>query len=195
MFHKIVILVFVMVFTFVGCQQPDNSATKQQKTIAQKTNKSEEGRTRPPEKKPALSVEEISVFFPEVKGYTREGAPKGNTADFSKFSVTQAEQVYQAKNGETVKITLFDYNDAVPLQSSAKAAIEKAALIENDRQLTKGVDLGIKGVSAMIVVQKADNSAHLTVSAGDRFLVTIQGTGEATVTEIGKNMSYEAMLK
>ena len=197
--HKWVIFTFFTALLWIGCQSADNSSTKQE---AQQTATINKNKAAPPKdtkvessKKPALTVEQMSAFFPSLEGYTKKGEPKGNSADFSKFSVSQVEQAYSSQDGQEAKVTIFDYNDASPLQSAAQAAIEKAVLIENDRQLTKAVDLGIDGVASMLVVQKADNSAHLTISAGNRFLVTIQGKGEELVTMIGKEMPYDTMIK
>ena len=190
---KWVMITLFFLFMGVACQQNESSSA------ITEPDKQEQDKVVPNgDDKAATSIspdvlKTLSAYFPEFEGFKKEGELQGNSADFNKFSISQAVQKYLSPDNKELRVTIFDYVNATALHETAKAAVEQGVNVENDKHKTSTVAFDKEGVAGLLVVQKKDNSAHLTITAADRFIVSIQGTGEEMVTKAGKAMPFDQM--
>ncbi len=128
----------------------------------------------------AIHYNKLKEYLPSISGYTIDGEPDGQISGAQGLSYSQLTAKYKSNNGkEKVKVTLVDYNAALPLYTLATAALKSNFFIENNRETTKGIDLGIEGVAGMKTIKKKDKKSNVILGVGDRFMVSIEASGQA----------------
>ncbi|MBC8081885.1 MAG: hypothetical protein H7Z21_01630 [Hymenobacter sp.] len=145
----------------------------------------------------SLPYKELQDYLPaEVSGYTA-AAPSGESMTTAGMSFSTAERKFTKDTLEvTVKIT--DYNGANQLYQGLGASLALHFESENDETLTKTAALKLDGVKGTETFHKKTGDAELTLAAGDRFLVTLNGTKQkdlALLESIAERMDLEKMAR
>lgn len=138
----------------------------------------------------ALPYKELQKYLPaSPAGYTADGGPEGQSTNMASMHMSTAEQKYK-KGDQTLKVALVDYNSAAPLFMGATAMMNSGLEIENDDQLMRGLKLDKPGMKGMETLDKKDHKASVVMGVGDRFLVTVEASGQND-TELVKSVAKE----
>jgi len=144
----------------------------------------------------ALHYDDLKAFLPNISGYQTDGDAKGNVAKVTGFGYSQVEQQY-SNGSDRVTVKIADYNGAAGLFGVATAAIKGGIHIESDKQIIKGLDLGVQDVAGIETWKKQQKNANITMAVGTRFVVTIKATNQDNtnfVKGVAKNLPLDKMV-
>lgn len=172
-----------------GCQQAQDAKNAYSavvtttKAAKEMTNNFEAAQARQEARKQhgdtmAINYKELQKFLPTtVADYAPEGTPGGESMNMSGMHLSSAEQEYK-KGEQTLKVSLVDYNSAAPLFMAATAMMNSGLEMEDDNQLTRGLNLKQDGVKGMETLDKKAHKATVVLGIGDRFLATVEASGQ-----------------
>jgi hypothetical protein len=145
----------------------------------------------------SLPYKELQAYLPAgVSGYTA-ASPSGQSTKMSGIAFSTAAREYTRDNS-TVKVELMDYNGAQQLYQGAAGLLGMGLESENDEELVKSTDLGVRGVSGMETYRKKDRQAELMLALGGRFMVKITADQQPDlqlVESVAKQMDLEKLAK
>ena len=95
------------------------------------------------------------------------------------------------KGDSDLSITIFDYQGAANMYSSASLAWVSGAKYEDDQQKAYGIE--IDGFKGWFVLDKEDNSCETIVGYKDRYIITVNVTN--VDEEFAKSLFKELNLK
>src|SRR4051812_35994303 len=126
----------------------------------------------------ALPYKDLQVYFPDVAGYARDGAPKGsdvNSPGMGSWSESSEEYV----NGDKrVSLKITDYNGAWQTFQGMTAIYGMGFKTEDDTKKYEHADLGMKHIYAYQVTYKTEKKSELVVIVNDRFMINLDSEGE-----------------
>lgn len=136
----------------------------------------------------ALPYKELQQYLPaSPAGFAPDGDPEGQSTNMGSMHLSTAGQKYR-KGEQTLSVSLVDYNSAAPLFMGATAMMNNGLEIEDDDQLLRGLKLDQPGVKGMETLDKKGHKATVTMGVGDRFLVTVEASGQND-TELVKSVA------
>jgi hypothetical protein len=136
----------------------------------------------------AISYKELQRYLPaSPAGYAPDGQPEGQSTNVANLHMSTASQEYK-KGEQTLKVALVDYNGAATLFMGATAMMNNGMEIEDDNQLMRSLKLDQPGVKGLETLDKKDHKAAVTMAVGDRFLVTVEASGQND-TELVKSVA------
>ncbi|OWY26216.1 hypothetical protein C7N43_37670 [Sphingobacteriales bacterium UPWRP_1] len=196
---NLIFLLVVSVFLVFGCKQAKE--TKENMELGQELKKAgeniqkavEEGNKRMEERRAKgdtlpIHFDKLKDFLPkEVKNFTPDGQPEGQTVGAQGMSFSMTQQRYTSGEDE-LTIIINDYNGVPSLFTMATAMIKANVTFENNDQFIKSLNLGIPDVGAMETYNKSQKEASLLLGIGDRFLVKIEAKNQKD-TELVKSVA------
>ena len=146
----------------------------------------------------AINYKELQKYLPaSAEGYATEGGPAGQSMNMGGMHLSTAEQNYK-KGDQTLKVSLVDYNSAAPLFMAATAMMNSGREMEDDNQLTRGLDLKQDGVKGMETLDKQSHKATVVLGISDRFLATVEASGQndtELVKSVAKSLNLSELAK
>ena len=143
----------------------------------------------------AMPYKDLQAFLPSIGGYEKDGNPEGQAMNMTGLSYSTTTQKYK-KGDSNIKVSITDYNAAYSMFMGVTAMMNAGFSVENDEELTHGVDLGITDVKGFETVKKKQKNATLLVAVADRFFVSLEGENmdnSDALKEIAKNMDLKAL--
>lgn len=146
----------------------------------------------------AMHYDKLKAFLPTaVSGYAPYGEVIGESNNVPGMSFSKAEQVY--KNGDkNLTVTVLDYNGIAALYTSMIAFCTPGLSIDNQEELTKGIDWEIEGVQGCKSYKKKTREASVIMGVGGRFVVTITATNQDNtdgLEALAKSLKLSEMVK
>lgn len=145
----------------------------------------------------SFPYKDLQAYLPaEVSGYTAAN-PTGQSTKMSGIAFSTAGRDF-TKDNSTVKVELMDYNGAHQLYQGAAGLLGMGLESENDEELVKSTDLGVKGVSGLETYRKKDRQAELMLAMGGRFMVKITADQQPDlqlVESVAKQMDLEKLAE
>ncbi|RSK43880.1 hypothetical protein [Hymenobacter rigui] len=145
----------------------------------------------------SLPYKDLQAYLPaEISGYTAAN-PSGQSTKMSGIAFSTAARDF-TKDNSTVKVELMDYNGAHQLYQGAAGLLGMGLESENDEELVKSTDLGVKGVSGMETYRKKDRQAELMLAMGGRFMVKITADQQPDlqlVESVAKQIDLEKLAE
>jgi hypothetical protein len=146
----------------------------------------------------ALNYKELQKYLPaSPAGFVPAGQPEGQSTNMANVHMSTASQQYQ-KGDQTVTVALVDYNGAAALFMGATAMMNNGLEIEDDQQLMRSLKLDRPGVKALETLDKQEHKATVTMGVGDRFLVTVEASGQQDtelVKTVANSLDLDALAK
>ncbi|WP_310394979.1 hypothetical protein [Hymenobacter sp.] len=146
----------------------------------------------------ALNYKELQKYLPaSPAGFAAEGTPEGQSTNMAGMHMATSSQEYK-KGDQSLEVTLVDYNGAGALFMGATAMMSSGMEIEDDNQLMRGIKTKQAGVKGMETFDKKDHKATVMLAVGDRFLLTVEATGQndtELVKSVATGMNLEALAK
>ena len=146
----------------------------------------------------AINYKELQKYLPaSAAGYATDGSPEGQSMNMGGMHLSTAEQKYK-KGDQTLKVSLVDYNSAAPLFMAATAMMNGGLEMEDDNQLTRGLNLGQADVKGLETLDKKEHKATVVLGIGDRFLASVEATGQTDtelVKSVAKNLDLSGLAK
>ncbi len=122
----------------------------------------------------AMHYEELMKFLPdEISGYKRN-EPNGGTVNMMGMSYSSAEARYENSNGNYLKITLVDYNQAYGIYQTATAMWAMGMSIDTPDEKANGVKIN-DDIAGWESFKKKTKDAQLVLGIGHRFWLSIEG--------------------
>jgi hypothetical protein len=191
---------------FIGCIACDTDQDTQRKETAKQqlqqrqsireSQKTAIGKRKERNKKGdtlALSQEELASYLPEsYKDYISEGQTVGNDFQLSGSRYAGAEQNY-LKGTAHLRITLTDYNGAVPPHAGIMAMWDTTVRTETRKVKAGGVRL-YGTMRGWELLDKRRKRAELTLAVSDRILLVIKADQQSN-TEFVKAVALSMKLK
>lgn len=205
---KTLVTALLGVACLTGCEQAQKAqesyaAISKLKDVGEKMEASmDEANTRREEREKrgdtlSMPYKDLQAYLPEgVSGYTAAN-PTGQSMKMSGIAFSTAGRDF-TKDSVTVKTELIDYNGANQLYQGASAMLGLGMESEDDDQITKSTNLGIKGAAGMATYRKKDRQAELMLAVGGRFLVKITADKQpdlALVESVAKSMDLEKLAE
>lgn len=146
----------------------------------------------------AMPYEKLKAYMPtDLQGYTADGEPEGNFVKQPGMSYSSLKQNY--KNGEkTLSITLTDFNGVAGLYTAAFGLYASGIEIENNEEILKGWKPEVGSTRGFEQFKKKTKDANVTVGAVDRFVLSVQATGQentSVVKDIAKSAKWGELEK
>lgn len=144
----------------------------------------------------ALPYKDLEAYLPEIKGYSKEGGPKGSQMNaYGMGAWSQAEQEY-INGDKRVSVKIFDYNSSQQAFMGITAVFGMGFSFEDDSKKQAPADLGVKNVAAYETLYKTDKRAEMVVVAGDRFIINIESNGvgdEDFIKSVAKSINLNEL--
>jgi hypothetical protein len=143
----------------------------------------------------AMPYKDLQAFLPTLSGYEKVGEPEGESMNMTGMSFSVASQKYK-KGEEAIKVSITDYNAAYSAFMGVTALMNAGFSVENDNEISHGVDLGIAGIKGFETIKKKNKSGNLIVAVADRFFISIDGNNIGNpdvLKEIAKGISLNSL--
>ncbi|GAA4350692.1 hypothetical protein GCM10023185_08700 [Hymenobacter saemangeumensis] len=141
----------------------------------------------------SINYKELHKLLPSaIEGYTAEGEPEGESVQMPGMQYSSTKQRYR-KGEETLSVQLVDYNGAATMFTAATAMVGTGIAVEDETQLMRSLDLGMKGVKGYEKLDKQGHQASVLLGVADRFFVTLEATGQKD-TELVKSAARQLKL-
>lgn len=136
----------------------------------------------------ALNYKELQKYLPaSPAGFAAAGAPEGQSTNVAGMHLATSSQQYE-KGDQRLTVSLVDYNSAATLFMGATAMMSAGLEVEDDNQLMRSFKPDKPGVKGLETFDKKERKATVLMGIGDRFLVTVEATGQ-TDTELVKSVA------
>jgi hypothetical protein len=143
----------------------------------------------------AMAYADLQKYLPaSIDGYTA-GKPEGGSVNMGKISYSGANITFKKDNGDFVKVTLADYNQAYNLYTSATAMWTMGVSMDNDEKKVNSVKLD-NTVGGFEEFNKKNKQAVITCGIGSRFLLGIEANNQADiqmVESVAKSMDLSKL--
>ena len=142
----------------------------------------------------AMPYQELQKYLPaDVSGYTARD-PEGQTTNVPGMSYSSARRSYTNADGESVNVTIVDYNAAVGMLG-AYAMYAKAGFSSEDaHSITRSFDPGFEYSGGWEQYNKDSKTAEVHYILSDRFLVSVE-TPNKPDTQFAKDIASSMSLK
>lgn len=143
----------------------------------------------------AMPYKDLQAYLPTLSGYEKVGEPDGESMNMTGMSFSVASQKYK-KGEESIKVSITDYNAAYSAFMGVTALINAGFSVENDNEISHGVDLGMDGIKGFETIKKKDKSGNLIVAVADRFFISIDGNNienPDVLKDIAKEISLNSL--
>lgn len=145
----------------------------------------------------ALNYEALIKYLPQnIDGFTRD-EPTGSSVNMSGMSFSNAEVEFSNKNGNTIKVTLIDYNQAYGMYQAGTAMWAMGMSIDSPEEKAGGIKLNDE-VAGWEVFQKKSKDATITLGIGYRFWLSIEADNQENtefIKQVAKNIDLENLSK
>ena len=126
----------------------------------------------------AMPYAELQKYLPSsIDGY-KAGKPSGASINMMQMSYSTADIRFKKDNGDWVKVTIIDYNQAYGLYSSATAMWAMGMSMDTPEETASGVKLD-NTVGGWQLYKKKSKNATLTVGVGNRFWLNVEANNQA----------------
>ena len=126
----------------------------------------------------AMPYAELQKYLPSsIDGY-KAGKPSGASIIMMQMSYSTADIRFKKDNGDWVKVTIIDYNQAYGLYSSATAMWAMGMSMDTPEETASGVKLD-NTVGGWQLYKKKSKNATLTVGVGNRFWLNVEANNQA----------------
>ncbi|HWY97942.1 MAG TPA: hypothetical protein VNY36_02545 [Bacteroidia bacterium] len=143
----------------------------------------------------AMAYADLQKFLPSsVDGYTA-GKPEGGSVNMGKISYSATNITFKKDNGDFVKVTLADYNQAYNIYTSATAMWTMGVSMDNDEKKVNSVKLD-NTVGGFEEYNKKNKQAVITCGIGSRFLLGVEANNQADiqmVESVAKSMDLSKL--
>lgn len=143
----------------------------------------------------AMPYKDLQAYLPTLAGYEKVGEPDGESMNMTGMSFSVASQKYK-KGEESIKVSITDYNAAYSAFMGVTALMNAGFSVENDNEISHGVDLGMDGIKGFETIKKKDKSGNLIVAVADRFFISIDGNNienPDVLKDIAKEISLNSL--
>lgn len=135
----------------------------------------------------AMHYEKLMEFLPEeIDGYKRK-EPNGSSVNMAGMSYSSVDARYEKEDGEYIKITIVDYNQAYGIYQSATAMWAMGMSIDTPTEKANGVKLNDE-IAGWETFKKKSKEATLTLGVGYRFWLNIEANKQEN-TDFLKNVA------
>ena len=206
---KKIALLFILPFFLISCggeepqekeldnidveKNPLGALMKMGKNMAENAEKMEEKMKNNKNAK-AIHYEELLKYLPEsIEGYQINGEPKGASMDMQGMSYSSAEVEFKNEDGNSIHITLLDYNAAYNMYTMATTMWASGFKIDSSEEFAQSISFG-ENINGWESYKKKSNRANIALGIGDRFLLTIDGDNQEdteALKEIVKSMNID----
>ena len=125
----------------------------------------------------ALNYEELMKYLPEsIDGYTK-GAPDGSSFNMPGASYSTANCSYTTEDGNRVKVTIIDYNQAYGLYTAATTMWAMGMSVDSPEQKAQGVKFE-GNIGGWEEFRKKSGDATVTLGVGYRFWVQVEANNQ-----------------
>lgn len=139
----------------------------------------------------AMPYEELMKYLPgSIDGYTK-GEPDGASVNIPGSSYSTASAEYTKENGDRVKVTIVDYNQAYGIYTGLTAMW--AFSIDTPEEKSQGVKLD-DNIGGWEQFRKKSGDATITLGVGYRFWVNVEANSQKD-TEWVKSIAKSIDLK
>jgi hypothetical protein len=146
----------------------------------------------------SLPYKDLQQYLPTaVSGYTA-GELKGQSQKMSSIAFSTAERTFTKAPDEEIEVSLIDYNGAYALYQGAAAMMSLGLEQEDDEHIMGATAVKADGVKGMDTFYKKEGRAEMTLTLGNRFLLTLKGTKQkdmAALKAIADDMDLEKLAK
>jgi hypothetical protein len=143
----------------------------------------------------AMHYEKLIQHLPtEISGYNRK-EPTGSSVNMAGMSYSNAEVRYENENGNFIKITLIDYNQAYGVYQSATAMWALGMSIDSPEEKSNGIKIN-EEVAGWETFKKKSKNAALTLGIGYRFWLNIEANNQENtdfVKEVAKKVDMDKL--
>lgn len=141
----------------------------------------------------AVPYKKLQEFLPQsIEGYTT-AEPSGESMNMGGFSYSQAKRTYSTPDGQSIEITLMDYNENYGMYAGLSFWAAGFSQ-ENDESMEKTFNTGIDDTYAVEkYYKKGTNDAELTYALGYRFILTIHASKQKS-TDFAKSIAQKMDL-
>lgn len=128
----------------------------------------------------AMPYADLQKYLPQsIDGYKAD-KPDGATVNMGQVSYSSAIIRFSKDNGDWVKVSIIDYNQAYQLYSGATALWAMGMSVDSPQEKAEGVKLD-NNVTGWEVYQKNSKNATITLGVGSRFLVSVDANNQTDV--------------
>lgn len=143
----------------------------------------------------AMPYTELQKYLPSsVDGYKAE-KPNGATINMMKMSYSSADIKFKKDNGDWVKVTIVDYNQAYNLYTAATAMWTMGMSIDTPEEKMNSINFD-NTVGGWEVYKKNRKDATVTLGVGSRFWVNIEANNQndtEMIKSIAKTMDLSKL--
>jgi len=131
----------------------------------------------------AMPYTDLQKYLPQsLDGYTAE-TPNGASVNMMKMSYSSAEIRFKKDNGDWVKVTIIDYNQAYNLYSSATAMWAMGMSVDSPDEKASGIKLD-NSTGGWQVYKKKTKNATVTLGVGYRFWVQVDANNQDDANKV-----------
>lgn len=142
----------------------------------------------------AMNYIDLQKFLPVIDGYTMED-PGGGSVNMTGMSYSNAEGRYKKGKGETIKVSIIDYNQAFALYSAATMVWSMGITIDTEYEKASGFkpEYSSGGWESF---KKETKRSQVTLGISDRFFINIEAEKQENtdfVKEIAKSIDLKKL--
>jgi len=128
----------------------------------------------------AMPYTDLEKFLPQsVDGYTA-GQPTGASVNMGQMSYSTANVQFKKANGDMVKVTILDYNQAYQIYTQASLAWSMGMSVDSPNEKAESVKLDNTD-GGWESFKKTSKQAQITVGVSNRFFVKAEANNQADV--------------
>jgi hypothetical protein len=140
----------------------------------------------------AMPYTDLEKFLPQsVDGYTA-GQPTGASVNMGQMSYSAANITFKKDNGDNVKVSILDYNQAYQIYTQASLAWSMGMSVDSPTEKAESVKLDNTD-GGWETYHKNSKGATITVGVANRFFVKVEANNQADV-EMVKSVLKSADL-
>jgi hypothetical protein len=128
----------------------------------------------------AMPYAELEKFLPTSEdGYTA-GKPNGASINMSQVSYSAADVTFKKDNGDIIKVSIIDYNQAYQIYNQASLAWSMGMSVDSPNEKAEVVKLDNTN-GGWEAYRKNSKEADITLGIGSRFFVKVEATNQTDV--------------
>lgn len=143
----------------------------------------------------AMPYADLQKFLPQsLDGYKTE-KPDGATINMQSMSYSSATIRFSKDNGDYLKVSIIDYNQAYGLYTAATALWAMGMSVDSPQEKADGIKLD-NDIGGWEDFKKNTNEAIVTLGVGSRFLVSVEASKQSNtdlVKSVAKSMDLSKL--
>jgi hypothetical protein len=131
----------------------------------------------------AMPYTDLQKYLPQaLSGYTPE-KPTGGSVNMGQMSYSSANIRFKKDNGDWVRVSIVDYNQAYNLYSTASMVWKMNISADSPQKKTNSVKLD-NSEGGLENYNKQNKEAKITLGVGSRFWIDVEASNQADVSMV-----------